>query len=346
MTFRKDDRRGCVFVALVCVLFICRCVPDDFPLQKIVDEFVEQHPEVHNCVAVVSNSDGSQSWYGAAGTAFQEENTVMTGDTPIYLASITKMYTAVVILSLCEQGALSLDDRLSHFLPADTIKGIAVVDGKDYSGEISVRQLLSHTSGIADFYSERGKDGKTAYELYLENPGRCWTVDWNLARTKTLPGHFPPGTGVWYSDANYILLGKIAERVSGSTLCQLYQTFIISPLSLRHTWLAGSPSSPSELRMRPADVWDEKREVSVIRENGSYWADGGLISTPEDCLVFFKALNNGRLISEKSLRIMEDWKELNPYLEYGCGLMRLRAENLCRYRGHFGSTGSFLLYCE
>ena len=170
----------------------------------------------------------------------------MTKDTEIYIASVTKLYTAAVVLRLFERGALSLDDPMSKYLPSELIRGIHVYRGKDSSSEITIRQLLSHSSGIADYYSEKGRDGKTLFDMFLENPDRLWTVDETIDRARRdLAPNFPPGTGTSYSDTNFQLLGKIVENVTGKPLQDAYEDFIFQPLGLEHTWLVGHDKGQS-----------------------------------------------------------------------------------------------------
>jgi D-alanyl-D-alanine carboxypeptidase len=161
-------------------------------------------------ILAVMKGDCSYSWAGAAGVAHQESGEPMTEETPIYTASVLKLYTATIIMRLYEMGYLSLDDPMSKYLPEELIKGIHVYQGKDYSGEITIKQLLSHTSGIADYYMEKPEGGKSVFETLLDEPERQWkdnkTIEW--ARNKLKP-NFPPGTGASYSDTNFDLLQKI-----------------------------------------------------------------------------------------------------------------------------------------
>ena len=154
--------------------------------------------------------DGSFSWSGAAGIASQNGQVPMTKDTPIYIASITKLYTAAAVMRLYEKGALSLDDPMSRYLPEKLIQGIHVYKGKDYSHEITIKELLSHTSGIADYYDEKLKGGESLFE-FLEEPNRSWTVDETIERArKDLEPNFPPGTDASYSDTNFQLLAAMS----------------------------------------------------------------------------------------------------------------------------------------
>jgi D-alanyl-D-alanine carboxypeptidase len=100
---------------------------------------------------------------------------------------------------LIERGTLSIDDPVAKYLPGELINGIHVYKGKDYSGDITVRELLSHTSGIADYYSDKARDGKNLFELFIANPDRSWTVDETIARARhDFKAKFPPGTDTSY----------------------------------------------------------------------------------------------------------------------------------------------------
>jgi D-alanyl-D-alanine carboxypeptidase len=291
-------------------------------MQYLVSDLVKNDKSVKNCVLSVVRGDGSFFWSGAAGMAGQKGQVPMAKDTPVFIASITKLYTATVIMRFSEQGTLSLDDPMSKYLPENLIQGIHVCKGKDYTREITLKQLLSHTSGIADYYSEKPKGGKTLFELFLEEPDRSWTVDQTIERArKILTPNFAPGTGASYSDTNFQLLGKVIEIVTGKPLHVVYEDVIFRPLDLKHTWLIGrsepqvAPSAPT------ADVFYKDININKIRSNGSYWADGGIVSTVEDMIIFLKALKEGRIISEDTLELMHNWHKLQFPLQYGFGTM-------------------------
>jgi D-alanyl-D-alanine carboxypeptidase len=322
-------------------------------LEQLVSEIAERDKSVHNCVLAVMKGDGSYSWAGAAGISNQKDRAPMTKDTPIYISSITKLYTATLIMKLYEEGKLSLDDPMSKYLPADLIRGIHVYKGKDYSGQITIQQLLSHTSGLADYYLEKAKDGKSLFDLFVENPDKSWTVDQALARTRDdLKPHFPPGTDGFYSDANFQLLGKIIENVTQKPLQIVYEEFIFRPLGLNHTYLIGrsQPLAPSGA---PADIFYKDLNITGTRSNGVYWADGGIVSTSEEMIVFLKALNEGKIIGKDTLNLMHHWHQLEFPIQYGYGAMYFKLPRLMRkvtgltpLWGHSGSTGSFLYYSE
>jgi len=319
-------------------------------MQQLVTGLVERDKSVKNCVLSVMKGEGSFSWTGAAGIANQNGQVPMTKDTPMYIASVTKLYTATVIMRLHEKGALSLDDPMSRYLPEGLIRGIHVYKGKDYSQEITIGQLLSNTSGIADYYTERPKGGKSVFELLLENPTRTWwmdeTIEW--ARDKLEP-HFRPGTAAFYSDTNFDLLGKIIEAITGQTLHTVYEDIIFRPLGLTHTWVIESSAPQILIPTAAADVFYKDRNITNIRSNSVYWPY--MVSTAEEMIIFLKALNEGRIISRDTLKLMHNWHKLRFPLQYGYGTMYFKlpplatmVTNMRPLWGHSGSTGSFLYY--
>jgi len=323
-------------------------------MQHLVSGLVDKDKSVRDCVLAVMKGDGSYSWSGAAGIAGQDGLVPMTKDTPIFVASITKLYTATAIMQLYERGALCLDDPMSKYLAEKLIQGIHVYEGKDFSLEITIKELLSHTSGIADYYTEKPKGGKSLFEVFLEEPTRSWTVDEVIERArKDLKPNFPPGTDTSYSDTNFQLLGKVIEATTGKPLHMVYEEFFFRPLNLKHTWLIGRSKPQVAPSAAPADVFYGDMNITDTRSNGSYWADGGIVSTAKEMIIFLKALNEGRIVRPDTLRLMHNWRKLQFPLEYGYGTMRFKLPRLMARLlrvpplwGHSGSTGSFLYYSE
>jgi D-alanyl-D-alanine carboxypeptidase len=323
-------------------------------LEYIVTDTVKSNKQIKNCALSVKKGDGSFTWSGAAGIASQDSQTPMTKDTPIYLASVTKLYTAVAIMRLYEQGALALNDPMAKYLSDDLIRGIHVYQGHDYSHEITIAQLLSHTSGIADYYSEKSKDGKTMFELFVADPTRTWTVDETIARARNdMTPNFKPGEAASYSDTNFQLLGKIIESVTGKPLQVVYDEFFFRPLGLKHTWLVSLSKPQVEPSAAIADVFSKDMNITRIRSNGAYWADGGIVSTVEDAVSFLQALNTGKIIRQDTLKLMHNnWRPLrNMPFQYGYGTMYFEIPAFINWAikvppvwGHTGSVGSFLYY--
>ncbi len=348
-----------VIIAVGIVLIAYRLTRPTFSsinqeLEYIVADTVRSNKHIKNCAVFVKKGNNSFTWAGATGIARQDGQVPMSQDTPIYLASITKLFTAAVIMRLYEQGALSLNDPMAQYLPDDLIHGIHVYQGHDYSREITIEQLLAHTSGIADYYSEKAKDNKTIFEIFVADPNRKWTVEETIDRSRNdMTPNFEPGTAASYSDTNFQLLGKIIESITGKPLEVAYDEVLFRPLGLTHSWLVGRSDPEAAPSAEVADVFSNEMKITGIRSNGSYWADGGIVSTAEDAVIFLQALNEGKVISKDTLTLMHKWHKIQFPLQYGYGTMYFelpRFLNMVMKKpslwGHSGSTGSFLYYAE
>jgi CubicO group peptidase (beta-lactamase class C family) len=146
-------------------------------------------------------------------------------------------------------------------------------------------------------------------------------------------------------------LGKVIEAVTGKPLQIVYEDFIFRPLNLKHTWLVGRSQPQAAPSPHPADVFFKDRNITKIRSNGSYWADGGMVSTAEEMIIFLKALNEGKIIRKDTLESMHQWRKLRFPLQYGYGTMYFKLPPLMTkvmkmspLWGHSGTTGSFLYF--
>ena len=182
-------------------------------LQNIVDGAIRSDRQVRNCLLAVSSGDESSKWAGAAGLADEGKGIDITINTPFYLASITKLFTAVVIMQLYEDGLLRFDDHIVDHLPETLINGIHIYREVDYTDEIQIQHLISHTSGIPGYYDQAPKGGRNFFEILLVEPDREWSVEGTveLARDQLKP-NFAPGEKAEYSDTNFQLLGLITKN--------------------------------------------------------------------------------------------------------------------------------------
>lgn len=323
-------------------------------LDYLLNDTVKRNKPIQNAMLYVMKGDGSFTWSGAAGMASQSSQVPMTINTPTYLASVTKLYVATVVMRLYELGMLRLDDPMAKYLSDDLIHGLNDYQGHDYSDEITIEQLLAHTSGIPDYYDEKGNDGLTLFEIFKANQQRQWNVEDQIARARDdMTPKFKPGEKASYSDTNYQLLGMIIEKVTGKPLQEVFVEFIFQPLGLKHTWLVGVTHPQEESMAAIADVFSGDEDITQMRSSPFYWADGGLISTPEDEVLFLKALNEGRIIKKDTLELMHHWqpiKNTGPF-QYGYGTMEVALPSAVSWAvdvlpvwGHTGSVGSFLYY--
>jgi D-alanyl-D-alanine carboxypeptidase len=229
---------------------------------------------------------------GSYGLADLETHRALLPDAPMRVASLTKPLTAAAMMKLVEMKRLSLADPLSKFFP-DYPNGQA----------ITVYQLLSHTSGIPNWW-----DGDLPTDTPVEFP-MCPEPHRYLARMK-VASQFEPGAFYKYSNSGYVLLGEIIEQVSGEP----YERF------LRHHVFAQAQMARTSLELidRPAANWAhgyvQVRETKTFKEPERYhmpFAAGGLRSTAEDMLRFMEALRAGKIVSRKGVAQMTSYAQTN-----------------------------------
>lgn len=205
-------------------------------------------------------------------------------DTALFeIGSITKEFTAAVVLSLVEDGRLSLDTPLAKFVP-------------DFprAKDITIRDLLSMRSGIPDYTDQPG------FEKAVFTGA---TPDAIVATVKNLPLDFDPGTQWEYSNTNYVLLGMVIEKAGGSSYVDAVFNKVVKPLNMLVTTYGNAGASSPDMstgyvlqgdRMRPDRPWDLDWAYSA----------GGLVSNVLDLAVWDTALLNGKVINDPDLRLM------------------------------------------
>ena len=269
-----------------------------------------------------------------------------------FMASATKLYVTALMMQLRAEGLVELGEPAARYLGASVMAGIHVLKGVDYSDRVTVLQLLSHTSGIGDYFEQRRGDGTTTIGRALQQDF-SWTFDdvLRISKQDVTPRFAPSTPGkAFYSDTNYQLLGRIIEESSGLTYEEALQQRIIGPLDLRDTYPFTSASMERYDSVAP--MLYGRQVVRIPKVMASVRADGGIVSTADDGIRFLDAFMNGRLFPVEYLDEMcEQWRAIFPPLEYGVGIMRF---SLPRYYtllkavppmiGHSGASGAVLYH--
>ncbi len=278
---------------------------------------------------------GYQPWSGASGLADRSPERPMETSTLVHISSITKMFTAVIVLQLAEEGKIDLDAPIGTYLP-----DIVPLDNRT-----SVRHLLSHRSGIFDYL----EDARFFLKAY-RNPQRTYTPDELVGMVARLGAAFEPGTPrAWkYSSTNYVILGMLVEQITGRTMAQEVRARIVEPLGLRHTFFAPYEPVEGTIAQGYIDVSD-RADVSMT----FVFATGNIVATAGDLRAFADGLFGGRLLNAQSLAEMRTVVETGgaydmPELQYGLGVMQAqlavgpgptgdeRADELSVVLGHIG----------
>ena len=186
-------------------------------LQHLVERVASKQRFGH-VILGVERGDGSFGWRGGAGVA-NADGAPVTPETPFFLASVTKLYIAAVVLQLHEEGSIDLDAPISGYLGHERIAGLHRLGGVDHTSEITVFHLLSHTSGLGDYLEDRSDGGRSLYEQIADGNDLSWTFDdvVRISRDR-LRHHFPPQDPTFgrrkgrYSDTGFQLLIAIIEQ--------------------------------------------------------------------------------------------------------------------------------------
>ena len=281
---------------------------------------------------VVGVQDGEPAtWVGASGTPERNGHNAVDPSATFRIASITKMFVAVVTLQLVEEGRLTLDEPLSAYRPALPY------------GQVTIRQLLNHTSGIPD-YSQATDLGK---EL-LAHRDRRWTSTEVIALIKNNKPQFPPGTAYQYSNTDYVLLGEVISAVTGTNWARQVRDRILDPLHLDHTYIPGTEPVPVRVLPGCFDT-DNDGDEENIETDGTWPAletsegpAGAMVSNATDLLTFGNALFHHRLLQQESFQAMATEGPFHPRnSNYGLGLEIVRPDYQTLIWGHAGFLPGF-----
>ncbi len=329
----------------------------DRRLTALLDRTVARRG-IHHAMLAVAAGDGTRRWSGAAGPA-DADGTPLRPDTPFFVASITKRFIATLVLQASERGELALDDRIIDHLPSDVTDGLHVLKGVDHTPAITIRHLLSHTSGLPDYFEKPKGGGPSLFRQLAAGHDVAWTFDdmVRMAREEHTP-HFPPQDlaadrqRARYSDTGFQLLIAIVERAAGQPFAALLSERILIPLGLHHTWLPGR-SEPAAPTVAPAPVCAKDRPLELPRMLESC---NDLFSTTGDLLAFQRALIAGELFEDSATTALltERSNLLRNMIpnRYGLGTWIFRVSRLAgpgrrpvTLVGHAGVTGTWLYQC-
>ncbi|MFW6160982.1 MAG: serine hydrolase domain-containing protein, partial [Acidobacteriota bacterium] len=294
-----------VFLAVILTIFFISCTePAKAPVNEFeakVVEYLNAHVELRTFNGSVLIAKNGQILFSRGfGMANFELDVPNTPKTKFRLGSVTKQFTAMLIMQLEEKGKLSVDDPLAKYIP-------------DYpnGNKITIHHLLTHTSGVPSF---------TGFPEYKEIQVQPLSLEEIIALFKEKPLEFEPGAKHAYSNSGYILLGFILEEVSGKPYDLLLRENIFDPLGMNDS---GYDWNKLILKHRASGYSIDKGEFV----NDSYidmhipHAAGALYSTVEDLYTWDRALYTERLLTRDSLD-----KMFTPFLEnyaYGWGVGEL-----------------------
>lgn len=308
--------------------------------QKIEQIFnkITRSSQIHEAVILVENIEGDFSYSNGYGGK--------DIDSPLLMASITKLFTTTCILALQERGKLSLDDKVTKYFDNTVLTGLHVYGGKEYSFDLTLSDLLYQISGLPDVFEE----GKNSAKRRAIKEDFDITFDEMIVSVKKLKPHFIPRTKrkAYYADVNFDLLGEIIEKVLQLSLSEAYKQFIFDPLSLESTYL------PINDDHYVPNIYYKNTAIHRPKITKSSRASGGCITTARELMIFIKAFFGGKLFNKEWFAKLQASNKLQVSMGpiyYGSGYMRIPLDGLItlflgkgELLGHSGSTGSFAFY--
>lgn len=265
-----------------------------------------------------------------------------------HMASVGKLFTATLTGILHDQGTLSFDEKISKYLDKELMDGLHILHGVDYSGEITIKHLLTQTSGLYDVFFKlfkRMKDDPS----FQTTPRKA--VIWGKENLKPVA---KPGKKHHYTDTNYYLLGLIIESLLQKPFHTAIHDMILSPLGMDNTYLFGF-SQPRDKPDYPAagifidgfNCMSDKRFAQID------YAGGSITAPMADLLKFMKGLTSHKLLKESTLNTMihDDISMGFPVLgfNYGYSIWKPKAIPVLMPKKYFcwgcvGITGAFMFY--
>lgn len=300
----------------ICLLYLClfssilaNAQTINSPILDSLFQLLEEKQQTMGTIYV--QKDGEQLYTKSIGYSSLEENIKADNKTKYRVGSVTKVFTATLILQLVDEEKINLEDPLAAFFPQ-----------MPNAEKISISNLLNHSSGLFNIIKSKNfnpYEAKTAHEM--------------LAIMADFEPEFEPGSKSEYSNTNYILLGYIIEKVENKPYKDILEDRIASKLGLNDTYYGGPIKTENNEAQsyRFADIWELSQSTDMSLPHGA----GAVVSTPRDMAVFIQALFNQELISDRSLTQMTSQNN-----EMGFGLSRIIENNKLIY-GHDGTIDGF-----
>uniref|UniRef100_A0A7V2ZMI9 Class A beta-lactamase-related serine hydrolase n=1 Tax=Ignavibacterium album TaxID=591197 RepID=A0A7V2ZMI9_9BACT len=265
-----------------------------------------------------------------------------------HLASVGKLFTATLIGMLHDKGLLDFENKISRYLDVDLMKGLHIYKGIDYSSEITIKHLLTQTSGLND-------DFFPLLKKMIKDPSLKMTVrdalEWGKVNQKPVA---KPGQRHFYTDTNYYLLGLIIESITQKNFHNAVHEMIFEPLGMENAYINGFSEPKIKSDYPPADIY--LYNINFISNKNVAqldYAGGGVVAPLSEYLIFMKALVNHKLVKQETLsRMIDDDVNMGfPVLgfRYGYSVWKPKPIPLLMPErfycwGCVGATGAFMFY--
>ncbi len=317
---------------------------------------VDATDDVHSAVIAVDAPRYGLQHASAAGVARAGE--AMSVDTAFFSASVGKLFVAAAVMSLKKQGLVDLDAPFSRYVDFDGVRGLPVVGGDRALAEVTVRQLLTHRSGLPDYFSDPSADGAPRlFDVLVTEPNRVYTradlFDYARAHYEAVGA---PGEVFHYADTNYDLLGMVLEGALGeASYTTVVRAQVITPLALTHTWYHDVEATPvvDGRAVSVADLYVNGVNVTGFASLSADQAGGGLVTTVADLQRFVRGLVAGSPVAFSDFGNDFTVDAMHSGIDVGLALWRIRPGgvffalgSMPNLIGHSGATGVWAYYAS
>ena len=294
-------------------------------------------------VLCIENGDNTISWTGARGN--------IERDAQYFITSVTKLCITALILKLRFEKRINFEDTILNYLSGPLYDRLHVLNGEDYTGEITIAHLLSNTSGIPEYLSQKQANGKTAdYNLFRTGQDEPWPVEKVMDAVKKMKPAFRPGQKgkVDYSNTNHRLLGAIIEMITRRPIAEVFQEYIFDELNLKATYAYKDINDEA-----PVPMYYKGKVLNIPNCMASVTPEGGIVSTAPETMKIIKAFFNGHFFPKEYIDELKKWNFIFFPLQsyFGIGLEKLWVPRLLtpfkpisEILGFWGSSGAFAFY--
>lgn len=305
--------------------------------QETLDKIVAQtakNKNVHGSVFHIESYDKSLSLFSSSGN--------ITPESRYYIASINKLIISFITLRLCRDKIISPDDRISDYLPNEMQSGLLVHNGKDYTSELKISSLISHTSGLPCYLIDKRPDGKKNMDLILHGNDQSWPLEKVVSEVKLMKPKFLPGTKgkASYSETNFRLMDKILETVTRKSIQKNLED-VFKELKMDNTFVLPSGAC--------APVYFKQNQIDIKK----YWESThhDIASTAADQMKLVRAFFDGDHFTPGFISDLKKWNNIFFPFKYGIGIQKFYiprwlspVKAVPEIIGHCGSVGSVAFY--
>lgn len=299
------------------------------PVQELLDRLVARE-KLPGAVLLVSGPAGRV--VATAGLANLKTREPVTPQTRFYIASSGKLVTAVATLQLVQEGKLKLNDPVLPWL-----KNVAGITGLRNIENVNVEQLLSHRSGLAEYFDNDFED------LWASQPAKVWTADEALAQAFGKRAPSRPGRAFNYNNTNFVLLGRLLELVDGAPYASAVQRRVLGPVGMAATSVGAPPGAATSTGVAHGYARSGKRRAEDVSYTGwnAITGDGAIMTTAADYGAFLLALlRDGKLLPPAMVKQMCTVQKQDPDSEYGLGCS-VEESDWGEAWGHSGTVTGF-----